>query len=152
MVGAYPRKWLLTRGFLVMSILLFIFAVGIFSNAGYFSLFMMATINTTIQVFLAGVHWVYIPEITNDTQFGFVTTIHYSAAVLISGTVEYQIEFMTVAGTFMYFAGINFLGFLFLSKYVKETQGLTDKQKKRLYIPSSILKLNEGAPDHGGEI
>ena len=113
---------------------------------------MMATINTTIQVFLAGVHWVYIPEITNDTQFGFVTTIHYSAAVLISGTVEYQIEFMTVAGTFMYFAGINFLGFLFLSKYVKETQGLTDKQKKRLYIPSSILKLNEGAPDHGGEI
>jgi hypothetical protein len=48
MVGAYPRKWLLTRGHLVMSILLAIFAIGIFSNAGYFSLFMMATINSTI--------------------------------------------------------------------------------------------------------
>jgi len=60
--------------------------------------------------------------------------------------------FMSAAGTFLYFAGINFCGFLFLSKFVKETQGLTDKQKKRLYIPKAILRMTEGAPDHGGEI
>jgi len=72
-------------------------------------------------VFLAGVHWVYIPEITNDTQFGFVATIHYSAAVWLSATMEYQMAFMSAAGTFLYFAVVNFLGFLFLSRFVKET-------------------------------
>jgi len=67
--------------------------------------------------------------------------------------MEYQMAFMTAAGTFLYFAGVNFCGFLFMTKYVKETQGLTDKQKKRLYIPSQILKLTEGASDsQGGEI
>ena len=121
MVGHYPRKWLLTRGHLVMSALLFIFAIGIYANAGYFSLFMMAAINAAIQVFLAGVHWVYIPEITNDTQFGFVATIHYSAAVWLSATMEYQMAFMSAGGTFLYFAIVNFLGFLFLSRFVKET-------------------------------
>jgi len=48
MVGVYPRKWLLTKGHLAMSVLLFIFAIGIYNNAGYFSLFMMAVINANI--------------------------------------------------------------------------------------------------------
>jgi hypothetical protein len=61
---------------------------------------------------------------------------------------------MSAAGTFLYFAAINFFGFLILSRYVKETQGLNDKQKKRIYIPKSILKMTvEGsASDRGGEI
>ena len=113
----------------------------------------MAAINATIQIFLAGVHWVYIPEITNDTQFGFAATIHYSTAVWLSATMEYQMKFMSAAGTFLYFAAINFAAFFFMVRYVKETQGLTDKQKKRLYIPKKILRLTEGAPaSQGGEI
>ena len=42
-------------------------------------------------------------------------------------------------GTFWYFAGITFIGFLFMVFIVKETRGLEDVEKKTLYSPKEIV-------------
>ena len=46
---------------------------------------------------------------------------------------------MRPAGMFMYYCVITTLGFFFIKKFVKETVGLTDRQKKQLYMPKNLL-------------
>jgi hypothetical protein len=38
-------------------------------------------------------------------------------------------------GTFLFYASVTIFGFFFILVFVKETSGLTDKQKKQLYWP-----------------
>ena len=62
---------------------------------------------------------------------------HFFASLCVfSFTAEYMMgSFLQVPGTFWVFAFLNFLGFLFCLVFIKETMGLTDKQKKLLYAP-----------------
>jgi hypothetical protein len=43
-----------------------------------------------------------------------------------------------VHGSFWYFSGLNFIGFLFFVCFVKESRGLTDIEKKTLYSPINV--------------
>ena len=79
---------------------------------------------------MAGVHWVYIPEILNDSQFGFVMTVHFANGIEIALVSEYLFQYLGTAGTFFMFSVVNLFGFLFVYFFIKETNGLTDKQKK----------------------
>ena len=59
---------------------------------------------------------------------------------LISLTFEFMINSaMQVHGTIWYFAGFNFLGFIFFLVVVKETRGLSDLEKKTLYSPKGSI-------------
>ena len=33
---------------------------------------------------VSGLHWLYIPEILSDVQFGFVASFHYSNGIIIA--------------------------------------------------------------------
>ena len=110
----------------------------------------MCIINLSIQVFLAGVHWVYIPEISNDNQFGLIATVHYSTAVYLSATLEYELEYFSPQGTMFFFAICNLAAFLFCTVLVKETQGLSDKEKKSLYMPKSLVVEQATEMTHQG--
>jgi hypothetical protein len=72
------------------------------------------------------VHWLYLPEVLNDTQFGFIATIHYSNAIEIAFTTEWLIEKVTPSGVFLVYTVISFLGLIFMWFYIRETQGLAD--------------------------
>lgn len=50
---------------------------------------------------------------------------------------------LKVYGTIWYFAGLTFLGLLFVLFIMRETKGLTDLEKKTLYTPKDII----GDPD-----
>ena len=40
----------------------------------------------------------------------------------------------------MLFSGISFVGFVFVAIVVKETKGLTDKEKKNIYDNKKVVK------------
>ena len=77
----------------------------------------------------------YLPEFLTDQQFGFVSTFHYSNGILLALTTEYMVDSLGPAGTFLLFTFITGFGFVFILFNVKETQNLTDRQKKQLYRP-----------------
>lgn len=79
---------------------------------------------------LDGLHWTYLAEILTDTQFGFVSAFHYFNGVMISLTSEYMFKHLRPYGTFLFYDIVTFIGFIFMIYYLKETNGLTDKQKK----------------------
>lgn len=64
--------------------------------------------------------------------FGYFTTF------IVSLTTQPLMQsHLQVAGTFILFATITFAGGIWMTLYMKETSGgLTDKQKKSLYIPN----------------
>jgi hypothetical protein len=76
---------------------------------------------------MAGVHWVYLPEVLTDQQIGTVFFFHYMNGVELSIVTEYLIEYIRPHGTILYHAIITFLGLFFVTFVIKETQGLTDK-------------------------
>lgn len=56
----------------------------------------------------------------------------------ISLTSEYLVDKLKPEGTFLMFSLITFTGVVTFYKVLKETVGLTDKQKKQLYLPQNL--------------
>ena len=65
-------------------------------------------------------------------------TAQFIFMLQLSMSFEYQIGSpMGIHGTFWLFAGLSLLGFFFMLIFVKETRGLTDREKKTLYTPKN---------------
>ena len=88
------------------------------------------------QTSQGGVTWLYAAECTVDSANGLCVSALYLNATLLSLTMEYMIFGpMGPHGTFWLFAGINFVGFIWIWIVLKETRGLTNLQKRALYAP-----------------
>ena len=80
--------------------------------------------------------WVYAAEITVDSANGLSITVLFFWGTIISLTFEYMIFGpLGPHGTFLLFATICFIGFLWVWMIVKETKGLNGIRKKTLYTP-----------------
>ena len=132
-VPKFGRKRLLVVGQITMGTSLLLTSISIYAGAKTFSVLFMLLFLICYQSTMGPTHWIYIPEILTDAQFGFVVTIHYLNGVEIGLSTEYLIEIMAPSGTFLMFAVITLLGGVFMHLFVKETQGLTDREKKNLY-------------------
>ena len=62
----------------------------------------MSMFQVAYQITMNAVHWVYVPEILSDQQWGFVATIHYLNGVELALVSEYMIEYMRPEGTFLF--------------------------------------------------
>ena len=93
----------------------------------------------TYQVSQGSVAWLYIPEVSNDQATGFCMTGEFIAKLQLSMSFEYILRSsLDVHGTFWFFSAVSLLGFFFMIFFVKESQGLTDIEKKALYTPLSL--------------
>lgn len=90
---------------------------------------------------IGGLHWIYIPEILTDVQFGFVASFHYFNGVEIAFASEWMIKYLEPDGLFLFYCIITFFGFIFMYFFLKETNGLSDRQKKELYMPREYREL-----------
>ena len=65
---------------------------------------------------------------------GFASTIFYMNGVELSLVTEYVVEYLRPEGFFWLQSSITFLGVIFIHKYIIETMGLSDIEKKNIYI------------------
>ena len=104
------------------------------------------------QITQGSVAWLYVPEVTVDKASGVCMTAQFIFMFQLSMTYEYQLASpMGVSGTFWLFAFLSLVGFFFMIFFVRESRGLTDAEKKRLYAPRSveqILELKSQTPSH----
>ena len=88
---------------------------------GYAAIASILAFEVILNATIGPVHWVYLPEILNDTQFGFIATIHYCNAIEIAFTTEWLIDQVTPSGVFLIYTIISSLGFIFMWFYLRET-------------------------------
>ena len=87
--------------------------------------------------------WLYCSEVAPDITLGFVGTSGYGTVFLLTLTMQPMMDSKLLGqpGTFYIFGVISILGAIWCCIYLKETSGgLTDKEKKSLYIPLDIQK------------
>lgn len=79
-------------------------------------------------------------------MLGFVGFFGYAIVFVLTLTTNFMIESETLHawGTFWIFSGMSLLATVWCAYYLKETQGLSDREKKSLYLPKH-LQGNKGA-------
>ena len=92
--------------------------------------------------------WLYCSEVAVDSALGFVGTSGYAVIFVLTLTIQPMMNSaIGQSGTFFIFGIISLVGAVWCHIYLKETsQGLTDKEKKSLYIPDDI-KFNMVTPE-----
>ena len=117
-------------------------AVGRFNdtgnNAGVLSmilLFLIVYQNTT-----GPMTWVYCTETTIDSALGLCLFVLYGTIFLQTVMCPELMEPESIgpSGMFYIFGFLSLVGCLFCWVYIKETSGLTDKEKKMLFVPSKF--------------
>jgi hypothetical protein len=80
--------------------------------------------------------WVYTAEVVVDSALGLCIMVLWLFVLLLSLTTNYMMSgFLKSWGTFWLFGGLQLIGGVYCLIFIKETAGLTDKQKKYLYAP-----------------
>ena len=131
----FSRKTLFIAGQILMTLCLLTLSFFTYMNNGIVVIIFISLFASFYYITMNAAHWVYVPEILSDQQWGFVATVHYAQGIELSIVSEYMIEYMKPEGTFLFYSFICFLGIFWFVFVVKETQGLSDRQKKTLYLP-----------------
>lgn len=129
------RKTMIVGGQLVMSVLLATIAASMLAQQSRLVLFFASLHYFAYNWSVGAVHWYYYAEVLTDRQLGFVAMMHFGGGIFLSLTSEYALAWLTPAGLFFALSSTMLFGFVFAKMLMKETKGLTDREKKRLYRP-----------------
>ena len=110
-----------------MTLCLLMLAIFTYLRNGIVVIIFVCLFASFYYIMMNAAHWVYVPEILSDQQWGFVATVHYAQGIELSIVTEYMIEYIKPEGTFLFYSCICFLGIFWFVYVVKETQGLSDK-------------------------
>jgi len=81
--------------------------------------------------------WVYAAETSVDVGLGFILMTLYGDVVVLSQIcpILFEPQNFGPTGVFFMFSGFALVGLIFVWVYIKETSGLTDKEKKAIFKP-----------------
>ena len=142
-IANFNRKTLLLWG----HFFIFVFHMlnGIFAIEGMdtWQLVMMNLFLVAYEFSSGTVCWIYIAEAVVDSALGLCVLCLFSTVFFLNLFVEFLIDLKGFgsAGVFMSMGVLSLTGCFLIQKYMKETRGLTDKQKKQLYFPKEDLQV-----------
>lgn len=87
--------------------------------------------------------WLYCSEIAVDVVLGFVGFSGYFVVFILTLTTQFMMKSPVLHpwGTFWIFGGVSLIAAVWMNIYVKETKYLNDKEKKTLYVPKHLKKV-----------
>ena len=100
------------------------------------------------------VAWVYAAETTIDTGLGLCLLTLWGTVFWLSIVCPIIMDPASLGPTpvFFMFSGLSIGGTIYCFLFIKETMGLTDKQKKILYTPDEFLTPEERALRRKGKV
>ena len=108
--------------------------------AAYMDMPVIVLISMLIFIFIwqnttGCVAWLYCSEVAVDVVLGFVGFTAYFVIFLLTLTTQFMMEseLLRPWGTFWLFGICSLTASLWMHVCVKETKGLTDKEKKELF-------------------
>lgn len=83
--------------------------------------------------------WIYAQETTTDAGLGVSLNFLFGTILILSISTPYLMSSaLHASGTFYLLAILSMIGFFFVLIWFKESMGLTEKEKKELYLPSDL--------------
>jgi hypothetical protein len=88
----------------------------------------------------------YAAEVAVDTALGLCVLALFLSLLEKAITMEFMVHSaMGPQGMFFLLGGITLLGAIFVAVFIKETKGLSDKEKKQLYTPKDMIESDQAA-------
>jgi Na+/melibiose symporter-like transporter len=138
LIKRLPRRTLLIVGHLVIStchLFVALFSAGS-NDTGV--IVMMIIYIVTYVITNGPLIWLYVSEIVVDAAFGICLFVLWSVILLLSLFTQPLMEsFLKPTGVFLVFSFASLWGAHFAWRNVRETYNLSDKEKKKLYIPEA---------------
>ena len=138
--GVFGRKFLLIVGHFAIALCMIL--LGFFASNNFtidiisLLLFYLFIFQTT----LGPIFWIYITEVLVDSAIGFTVSVFFGAMTFISLVSLPIIESnYKLQGLFWVFGFVTLIGGLISIAYVKETQELSDREKRELYKQKAQL-------------
>ena len=154
-VRNFGRRTLLLYGHAIMAFLHFVLAFCAFMD---YQMFIIVLVNIFLLVYLTTsgpVAWIYSAETCTDATLGIVIMTLWGTItleVLTSKSIEAAI---THVGFFSMFGVFNILATIYVFFSVGETKGLSETEKKEIYLPGAkygrALQPGEKAVGVGNE-
>ena len=91
--------------------------------------------------------WVYSSETTIETAFGACLLTLWGTVLILSIVCPILLDpkSLGASNVFFIFSGLSVLATLYVYIFMKETKGLSDKDKKLLYTPKTFMSDNENS-------
>ena len=86
----------------------------------------------------APVAWLYMTETLTDVALGFCILTLFSTIFVMSLVVP-QIMTLHPSYAFFMFSGFSLMAAIYIKIFIKETKGLSDKDKKMIYVSKKYL-------------
>ena len=137
----FSRRFLFISGHFTMGLAHLWIGFSILIGKGTWAIIGILLFLFCYQNTSGAITWLYCSEVAPDITLGFVGTAGYGTVFLLTLTMQPMMDsaFLGQPGTFFIFGIISILGAIWCIIYLKETSGgLTDKEKKSLYIPADI--------------
>ena len=138
----FGRKTLLFWGHIAMGISLTAVAICEIMDWSIPLIICICIFITSFQFSQGPIAWMYAAEVAVDTALGLCVLALFLSLLEKAITMEFMVHsFMGAQGMFFLLGGITLLGAIFIQVFVKETKGLSDLEKKQLYMPEDC-KVN----------
>jgi len=137
-IKLYGRKTCLIAGHASMGACLILIGIFQIGGQGMAVLILMLCFLMAFQNSQGPIAWIYTSEVVVDAAMGAVVLALMSTIFLIACITGTLMTALTPQGTFFFFGVSAFLGMIYLIIYMKETKGLTDREKKSLFKPKHL--------------
>ena len=137
----YGRKTLLFWGQLSMGASLCLTAIFTLLDYSIPVIICICIFIISFQFSQGPIAWMYAAEVAVDTALGLCVLALFLSLLEKAITIEFMVhsEAIGSAGMFFILGAITTLGAVFIKIFVKETKGLSDIQKKQLYMPQEFI-------------
>lgn len=144
-IAIFSRRAIFIGGHFFMAVLHFATGYWVHKKQAELVLLSMCTLIIVYQATQGSILLIYIAEIsTSDAILGICvfttmvcTTIQsMTSTMLMSGTLG-------IDGLFFSLGAIQVVAFFFFTFFLKETQGLSASDKKKLYVPEELLEAEK---------
>ena len=98
------------------------------------------------------VAWLYAAETTIDSALGICLFTLWGTVFILSLVCPILMDPKSAVGinnVFFIFAGLSVFGSLYCYLFIKESRGLTDKEKKLLFTPKRFIENDESGGKEG---
>eukprot|EP00347_Sterkiella_histriomuscorum_P001597 403371420 len=134
----YGRKIILVCGYSVLALFLFIIGISVATKQNDMAYVLIIIYIMIYQLLNGSIIWLYLVETCpSDNAFGLVSMIIWFSLIVVTFISPPMIKNM---GSVLFFGYclVGVITAVFCGKIIKETKGLTDKQKKQLYVHESM--------------
>jgi hypothetical protein len=135
----FSRRTLLTYGHGAIAVIHYTLAACIVLGYNYMELLMILLFMIAYDNSSGPIAWLYVAETVEDIALGVCVQVLWTNILILALTTQSAMDNPSIGpqGVFIFFGTASLIATFFAYFFICETKGLSDVEKKRLYIPGA---------------